>query len=340
MTGPDPRRRELDPRARQTLGVLLLVAAAVLAVALLELASGSWEPVDGFVCPPGFDGDAETSTPPSAPVSEDYWCRREPAVPRGVALVVPVLTAVGLVVLAPLVARRAMLVAPAVLSVGFALLWILVIARPEEVQWSVVSGRPLRGRRARAARPPGGEDGGWERQAVDEAEAVRAFRQLADDLGHLGAPRELIRRADAAALEEHVHARRCADLAGVAVPEIPPCPRRRRASRRRELFDLAIASWRDGAVNEGAEVARLRALAAASSDPREAAAAREIADEEAGHAELAWDTIAWCRAEGGPGIDLVLRTVARSLRLPPGPGDGDEVRRQVLADARRRLWST
>lgn len=140
-----------------------------------------------------------------------------------------------------------------------------------------------------------------------EAASVPAFLALADELDALrvwSAPRSLAARARAAARDEVVHAAQCSALAsrllGVEVHALaPPTPARRvDAARPGDLTRVALESWRDGCLGEGAAVLRARAELAHTRDAATRATLARIIADETRHAELAWDILAWALQSG------------------------------------------
>ncbi len=137
--------------------------------------------------------------------------------------------------------------------------------------------------------------GAWLAEAAHlEAASVVAFVQLAVDLARLGAPTALVERALAAAREEATHARLVGELAharGIAVKRVEHAPYRPLG-----LLELAIHNAREGCVREavGAAINVWQARCAERAELRRVFA--RIADDEAGHAELAWQIDAWARS--------------------------------------------
>lgn len=131
--------------------------------------------------------------------------------------------------------------------------------------------------------------------ALDEHASVPAFERLALELAVHGAPRALVTRARAAAAEELRHARICLTLAAAylgrdATVSAPPNVRLRRARPRDEI---ARESFWDGCIGEATAAQALLERAARAGDQRERNDLRRIARDEAGHAELAADVVAW-----------------------------------------------
>jgi hypothetical protein len=185
-------------------------------------------------------------------------------------------------------------------------------------------GRAFRGERgqprARATRAARRFDGRspdaarWAERARDECASVLAFLQLGLELLELGAPLELVARAVHAAEEELTHTWEASALAsrfgGARLVACSPAPRLRKPlPRRRQLQRLARESWLDGCLNEGFAAALARAEASETRDAEEARVSALIAEQEAGHAELAFDVLKWCSSQD--------RTLTLPTRRPP-----------------------
>jgi rubrerythrin len=131
-----------------------------------------------------------------------------------------------------------------------------------------------------------------------EAAAVHAFRRLARELDHHGAPRRLGRRARTAARDEIRHARETASLARA----LGGAPRRpgRRALPVRGLEAVARENAVEGCVREtyGALVAMWQAERA--TDPRVARTLGRIAGDEARHAAIGWQVAEWAEKHLSP----------------------------------------
>ncbi len=194
-------------------------------------------------------------------------------------------------------------------------------------------GRPLMVDGA-AVRPParGGhtdDAAWWIRAMTEEYAAVAAFARVSLSLMALGAPPDLVARTHRAALDEVDHARRCAAVAahlGASV-EPGPFPEALAPMPAADLASLAVSTTLEGCIGEGAAALdALRALERAEGPARDALAV--IARDEAEHARLAWDTVAWCCQAGGEAVRS--RVVAALLAHPAAP------RRSPLAWSLRR----
>jgi hypothetical protein len=146
----------------------------------------------------------------------------------------------------------------------------------------------------------------WLLTARMEHASVAAFSQLALHLSALGAPARLLETTHRAALEEIRHARACFAIVE-AITGTPhsagPIPALATASTATvDLTRLAIGSLIDGCLAEGIAADVAARSAATTTDPSIHAALSMIAREELGHAELAWDVLAWCLELGGPKV--------------------------------------
>jgi hypothetical protein len=160
----------------------------------------------------------------------------------------------------------------------------------------------------------------WLAAAKLEHASVAAFSATSIRLMALGAPPALIAGAHRAALEEIEHARIAFALASAyantplspaAFPEVRATPM--------TLHELAIETFVDGCIGE--TVAALEAeREAAEAPPALAGMLRTIAAEEATHAALAWQIVAWCVQQD--------RSILDELYADNAPAD---VMREIIA---------
>ncbi len=158
-----------------------------------------------------------------------------------------------------------------------------------------------------------------------EAASVPAFRHLAAELAHHGAPKPLVRAAKRSAEEEVRHAKVVSRLSrryGVRPrrPVVQPMAVR-------SLLDVAVDNASEGCVREtfGAIIAGVQARR--SCDPIVRRALSAIAVDEARHAALSWAIDDWARQQLSP-ADAVrvlearvqaANKLAREIRQPVGP---------------------
>lgn len=170
----------------------------------------------------------------------------------------------------------------------------------------------------------------WLDNARSEHSAVAGFAKLVLDLLAVGAPAELVHRAQIGLADELRHARACWALAsaydgrawgpdGLASPPLPLAG----------VVELAVATAREGCVGETIAAHLAAVMAERASDPAVVAVLRDIAREEAEHAELSWAVLQWCLAQGGDDVrDAVAAVFAEAPRIP-----ADGVGRDPLLEA-------
>ncbi len=208
-----------------------------------------------------------------------------------------------------------------------------------------VDGRPLRDASGRAVGlgafgTPGADEAAdaWGRSAQAEAASVPAFLQLAAELLAHDAPADLVERALDAAEDEIRHARICAAMASRFSghrerPTIPTAPLRAPLPGQAGLARLAVESWIDGCLGEGAAAARARFAAKHTSDARVRSASATIARDEARHAELGWDVLGFALRAGGPEVGDQVRACRDTFAVDPAAPERDQLRWGVLGSA-------
>jgi hypothetical protein len=150
---------------------------------------------------------------------------------------------------------------------------------------------------------------------------VFAFEQLARDLERLHAPRELVRLALSAALDEVGHARTMHALAERfggqrVVPEIAaPAPR--------DALAIALENAVEGCVHETYSALLACYQAQAARDPHVRAAMTQIAEDETRHAQLSWQIAAWLEPklsdDQRTAVSLARRAAYQRLSTELGP---------------------
>lgn len=207
----------------------------------------------------------------------------------------------------------------------------------------------------------------WLRDARLEHASVASFAVFALDLLALGAPAELVARAHRAALDEIDHATRCFALAsgyageplgpgalltGVSTPRPSLCPVDAAATRLRaspgepgelrpRCRDARLAEAVDAAIREGCVAETRAALLAeaqqhASDDAASRAALAKIAIDEADHAALAFDFVAWALEQGGASTrSIVERALSDATERPLDAARAADDPRLSRADVER-----
>ena len=228
-----------------------------------------------------------------------------------------------------------------------------------DVVGNLPSGRPLRARDGAALvasieRGLGWSEGGatddaldaatkrelaraWLEDARMEHASVAAFASLSLDLLAAGAPPHLVAGAHHAALQEVQHARACFALASAYAGEAltaGPLALGDHASRiaRGDLCRMGVEAFVDGCVGEAAAAACATRALEGVRDEAARAVLTTIARDEASHAELAWDVLAWCVAQGGEDargdVERAVADLATAVRANAPPAGVDE---RVLA---------
>lgn len=156
-----------------------------------------------------------------------------------------------------------------------------------------------------ALAPEAARAAAWANAGAGEHASVAAFARLTLQLLALGAPTDLLRGAQQAALDEIAHAEQCWALAqrfGAAELSAGPFPFPGDVAVGVSLAELASAAVREGCLAEtlGAHVAQVAADLAPEPDVR--AALQRIAAEEATHAVLSFRIVAWALRVGGAGV--------------------------------------
>jgi hypothetical protein len=162
--------------------------------------------------------------------------------------------------------------------------------------WRVGSNGPRHGRELDA-------------MATMEAVSITAFEELAEQLGRLGAPLQLVERCRAAARDEAHHLALLERLGGHG-PAGLPTP----AAADTSVLAIALHNAVEGCVNEtwAALLARHQSQHASHADTRRVFG--QIADDETRHAQLAWELHAWlCERLSSSERTCVEATRARAI---------------------------
>ncbi|HTN92604.1 MAG TPA: ferritin-like domain-containing protein [Sorangium sp.] len=144
----------------------------------------------------------------------------------------------------------------------------------------------------------------WLADASFEHASIASFARFALELLAVGAPARLVRGAQKAMADEIRHAELCFALAaaysGTAVgPSALPVEG---GLGRTDLAAIAVAAVREGCVGETMASLIARAAEEGAGDPAVRAVLAEIAADEAVHAGLSWQFVAWAIAEGGESV--------------------------------------
>lgn len=163
----------------------------------------------------------------------------------------------------------------------------------------------------------------WLLTARMEHASIAAFSQLSLQLSVLAAPAALLEWTHRAALDEVRHAKRCFAIASALSGELhcagPLAELAHADSHAIDHTRLAIGSLVDGCLAEGLAADVAARSAAVAQEPAIRATLQMIAHDEAGHAELAWNVLAWCLDVGGPTVHhaVTARVASLSRELTP-----------------------
>jgi hypothetical protein len=145
----------------------------------------------------------------------------------------------------------------------------------------------------------------WAEDALREHASVASFGRAALALLAAGAPADLVARTHEAALDEVRHAQRGFALASAYAGEaLGPgrFPIGDRVPVAATLAEIAASAVEEGCVGETVAAMAASEQLSRATDPAVRAALAGIAEDEARHAELAWQTVAWAVRTGGPDV--------------------------------------
>ncbi|MEC7985902.1 MAG: ferritin-like domain-containing protein [Myxococcota bacterium] len=150
----------------------------------------------------------------------------------------------------------------------------------------------------------------WLNTALMEHSSVAAFNLFSLELMHFGAPARLLQKSQKAALDEIQHAQRAfsiaAALSGVALQPVSfPTP----PSMSTNLVDFAEKVAREAAVNESLAAILAAVQLREAREPAVRDLLAQIIQDESLHAQLAWETLAWCLHKGGASVYERLQVV-------------------------------
>ncbi len=149
----------------------------------------------------------------------------------------------------------------------------------------------------------------WLKDALEEHASVAAFARFTMHLLSVGAPPELLLRAQRAGIDEIAHARACFALAARygGRRRGPASLRVHDAMSAHGLAAIAELAAEEGCVGETLGAVLAREQLAVATDGSARRVLRKIAADEVRHAELAWRFVGWAVRNGD-------RTVAASVR--------------------------
>lgn len=179
----------------------------------------------------------------------------------------------------------------------------------------------------------------WRQDALDEHASVASFMRFGLELLHLGAPPELVASAARASADEVRHAQLTCRVASaldgredgpgaLACADVLP---------RSDWAEIAAACVFEGCVGETLAAAQLDRAARGTRDAAVADVVREIAEDEARHAELAWAFVAWSWRQDAAGVRHAIHHAFHAVADAPILGDAREEVLVGVSDSSRRL---
>ncbi len=170
----------------------------------------------------------------------------------------------------------------------------------------------------------------WIGVALAEHASVAEFHRVCLELLRHGAPTALLARAHAAIVDETRHARRCFALASAFAArtlEPGPVPLPSRVALADDLAGLAHVTARDGCVAETCSAWLYGRLLVRATDPAVRQVIAGVVRDETRHAELAWATLRWALATGGPAArEAAQAALAHPPPTAPDRGEADVAR--------------
>lgn len=149
----------------------------------------------------------------------------------------------------------------------------------------------------------------WIEVGRAEHASVASFARATLELMAVGAPAELVEAHQRASLDEIAHARVAFALAAAHGAVVTPGALDVPGPRAPSLARLACDVFVEGCVNETASALATARAARSAIDPEVRAMLERIADDEAGHAALAWRTVRWALEEGGEPVRVALLAI-------------------------------
>lgn len=153
----------------------------------------------------------------------------------------------------------------------------------------------------------------WLRDASLEHASIASFARFTLQALALGAPADLVARAQLAGLDEVAQARLCFTLASryAETPIGPGVFPMEGVLGSCTLAEAAAASVREGCVGETLAALQARLQLEHAEDPDVRMALQRIADDEARHAELAWRFVRWALAQGDRSVHVAVEHAFR-----------------------------
>lgn len=183
----------------------------------------------------------------------------------------------------------------------------------------------------------------WLDDAAAEHASIAAFARFTMELLAVGAPPELIERAQRAGVDE-TNARACYALASAYGPPAGPSSLSMKGIEVREdLAAIAAAAVVEACVGETHAAALAREAHAHCTDPAVAEVLARIAEDEEAHAALGWHFVAWALSRNVAGVRRAIGDAfERALAVDPPRQRADisglREAGRLTNDDRERTW--
>lgn len=181
----------------------------------------------------------------------------------------------------------------------------------------------------------------WAQDGCCEHASIASFARFVLELLALGAPAPLVADAQRALLEETGHARAFFGLAAaygerdVGPDALDVCGA---LGSSHDPAAIAEALAREGCIGETISALQLGVAAARATDPSLRARLLAIAEEELGHAELAWSALAWLLARADGDVRArVAQAFTHATRFVPRSADASDELPAAVLHAHGRL---
>ncbi len=174
----------------------------------------------------------------------------------------------------------------------------------------------------------------WLKDALFEHASIASFSRFSMELLAVGAPAELVRAAYDAAADEVLHSQLCFGLASAyrGEPLGPTAfPFEAAVPIEADLISLAVDTFEAGCIGETLAALQANEQLSRASDPAVCAVLERLARDEARHAELAFETVAWAIREGGQRVEqAIVAVLGRASWVPDSSDTVPALARQLM----------
>ncbi|MEC7985950.1 MAG: ferritin-like domain-containing protein, partial [Myxococcota bacterium] len=149
----------------------------------------------------------------------------------------------------------------------------------------------------------------YRQTALFEHASIASFHKFALELMQFGAPPSLLKKVQAAIQDEIEHAQMAFGIASELLgTSVGPHTMSIQPQLAQSLRELAVATFKEGAVGESIAVVLAANQRVKATEPAICAFLERVIADESKHAELAWETLRWC-LEQDPSIAEALESI-------------------------------